>query len=154
MRADGAPSTVRAGGPVPLPREETWRILADLDRHHALTDGAMTILELDGPHGARTGGLVELRGPLGLRRRAQTAVRAAEHPQWLAGTAATPSGTRAVLEWHLRPAPHGTHVDVELQVVPATRRDRLLLALGAQRWLRRRLRAAVTGLAAMAGSGA
>ncbi len=152
MGADGIASTVRAGGRVPLPREQTWRLLADLDRHHALIDSGMTILALDGPRGARTGGLVELRGPLGLRRRAQTKVEAAKHPRWLAGTAATPSGTRASLEWYLRASPHGTRVDVELQITPATRRDRLLLALGARPWLRRRLRAAVDRLGAIASS--
>src|SRR4051812_31645443 len=101
MGPSDAISTVRAGGRVPLPREQTWQILADLDRHHALVDGGMAILALDGPQGARTGGLVELRGPLGLRRRAHTTVQAANHPRWLAGAAATASGTRASLEWHL-----------------------------------------------------
>jgi hypothetical protein len=136
---------VAAEATLPVPEHEVFELLADLDRHRLLTDRGMRILRLDGPPGRRSGGLVELRGPFGVRRHARTRVRGAEFPTRLWGTAETPDGSRALLDWHLRPQPVGTRVRIELQIDPSER-DRLLLACGGRVWLARRLRAGLRRL--------
>jgi len=55
--------------------------------------------------------------------------------------------TRARVSWHLEPAGEGTRVTLRVAVDEAARADRLLLALGGRRWLRRRLRLVLRALA-------
>ncbi|HEX8742192.1 MAG TPA: SRPBCC family protein [Thermoleophilaceae bacterium] len=141
---------VRATGQVGAPADRVFGFLADLDRHRALTDGGIQILDLDGPAGARTGGTVELRGPAGLTRRARTHVEGADdHGRRLWGRAVTEHGTEAELEWSLAPRRHGTAVTVQMRVRPRHWPDRLLLRLGGRRWLVRRLAAAIGRLGAL-----
>lgn len=137
---------------VPMPPQEVFNLLADLDCHHLLTDDGMQIVRLHGPVGARTGGLVELRGPIGLRRRVATVVGGSAPPSKLWGTAHTRSGSHAVIRWHLRPDGPGTHVRVELDITAAAR-DRALLACGGRLWLRRRACMGLRWLAAAYASG-
>ena len=146
MRGSAPAGVIRASHLVPLRREAVFGVLCDLDRHRALTDHGMEILSLDGPPGRRTGGLVELRGPAGLRRRAHTRVRGAERGLRLWGSASTPRGTEAELEWTLRPRGAATEVEVRLTLVRGHWTDRLLLRFGGSAWLRRRLRAALARL--------
>src|SRR4029079_17256442 len=117
-----------------------------LDRHRLLTDNGMRIVHLDGPPGRRSGGLVELRGPLGLRRTARTRVGGAEFPTQLWGAAETPCGSRADLRWRLKPGEDGTRVRIEVEIDPG-RRDSWLPTVGGRRWLRRRLDIALRRLA-------
>ena len=140
---------VHAEAVVAAPSDRVFRFLADLDRHRALTDGGIEILDLEGPAGARTGGTVELRGPAGLVRRARTQVAGADAGR-LWGTAVTEHGTEAQLEWSIAPGRDGTAVAVRMRVSPNHWSDRLLLRLGGRRWLARRLEAAVGRLAATA----
>lgn len=129
---------------------EVFGLLGDLDRHRELTDRGIRILELQGPPGRRTGGLVELNGPVGLTRLARTEVRGAEPHSRLWGIAQTPDGAQASLEW--RVSPHGelTRVEVRLDVRARKLRDRVLLHLGGRAWLRARLRAALDRLVQVA----
>lgn len=137
---------VAAEASVPASEHEVFGLLADLDRHRLLTDGGMRILRLDGPPGRRSGGVVELRGPLGLRRHARTRVAGADFPTRLWGTAETTRGSRAALRWQLRPETGGTRVRVEVEIAPSGR-DKLLLACGGRIWLWRRLRASLRRVA-------
>jgi hypothetical protein len=130
---------------VRAPAEGVRRVLLDLDAHRHLTDGGLEIVQLYGPRGRRTGGVVELRGPAGIRRRAVTRVQGAEANR-LWGNAETSNGTEAKLEWLLRPTGAATSVEVRMHLRPRHWRDHVLLHLGARRWLRRRLVAALTRL--------
>jgi hypothetical protein len=129
---------------------DVFGLLSDLDRHRELTDRGIRILDLDGPPGRRSGGFVSLKGPAGLTRLARTQVRGAEPHCRLWGTAETPDGARASLEWRVSPQRDVTHVEVQLDVRPRRWRDRLLLHLGGRLWLRARLRAALHRLARIA----
>jgi len=123
---------------------EIFPLLCDLDRHHDLTDGGMRILRLEGQRGRRTGGLVELRGPLGIRRLVRTRVSGAEPGRRLWGTAETEHGARAHVEWRLRPHDaESTAVQVRIEVEASNWPERMLLALGGRAWLRARMRAAL-----------
>lgn len=139
------PTRIAATADVPAAADDVFGLVADLDRHVLLTDHRMQILHLDGPVGARSGGVIELRGPLGLRRRARTRVGEATFPSRLTGTARTESGSRAVLRWRLEPSAGGTRVRAELEI-EATPFDRLLMLCGGRRWLAQLLRDAVLRL--------
>ena len=100
---DRAPMSLAARATIDAAPAEVFELLGDLDRHRDLADHGMRILELDGAPGRRTGGLVELRGPVGLKRLARTSVGGAEPPFRLWGTAQTPEGASALIEWRVRP---------------------------------------------------
>jgi len=137
---------ISARGHVRERPQAVYARLADLDEHRHLVDAGMRILALDGPAGRRSGGLVELRGPAGLRRVARTRVKGAEPGRRLWGTATTTDGTEAELEWRLHPHEAGTEVEIELRLRSQSPRDRLLLRMGGERWLRQRLAAAIARL--------
>jgi hypothetical protein len=143
---DSPDLSIAAGTTVLAAAADVFALLVDLDRHGELTDQGMRILSLQGPPGRRTGGLVELRGPGGLRRLARTRVQGAEPYSRLWGTAETADGARACLEWRVRPQGDRTHVEVRLDLRARRWRDRILLHLGGRAWLRARLRAALDRL--------
>jgi hypothetical protein len=140
---DNKALSIAAGTTIAAAPAEIFDLLANLDCHRDLTDQGMRILELQGPPGRRTGGLVELQGPVGLTRLARTRVGGAEPHSRLWGTAETTDGARASLEWRVRP--HGDFTLVEVRVDMRARKwsDRILLLLGGRAWLRARLRAAL-----------
>jgi Polyketide cyclase / dehydrase and lipid transport len=140
-------ASIAARATIAAPPAAIFRLLGDLDRHGDLTDHGMQILVLHGPPGGRTGGLVQLRGPMGVTRLARTRLRGAQAHSRLWGTAETTEGARAVLEWRVEPRGEDTHVEVRLDVQARTFRDRALLALGGRAWLGARLRAALERLA-------
>lgn len=144
---DNRPVSVEARATIAAPAGDIFGLLADLDRHRDLTDRGMRILALHGPAAHRTGGLVELRGPMGVRRVARTRVQGAEPHSRLWGTAVTRDGAQATLQWRVQPDGERTHVEVRLDVQAAGWRDRLLLHLGGRAWLWSRLRAALDRLA-------
>jgi hypothetical protein len=88
---------------VAAPPAEVFAFLADLENHWRLTDRFVEVVELDGPSGARHGGRVRVRGPLGLRRTAVTRVMEADEPRSMRGTAEL-RGTRAEVRWTLAPS--------------------------------------------------
>jgi hypothetical protein len=128
---------------VASPPAAVFAFLADLRNHWRIASGLVTIAELDGGSDA-DGSRIELHGPLGLTRVAATRIARATEPAEgvggvIEGTAETPGGTLVRIAWNLSPAPRGTQVTLELVVERASPADRLLLALGARRWLERRL---------------
>lgn len=142
--------TITVTRQLPAPADQLFVRLCDLDAHRNLAAPHIDVVRLRGPRGARTGGEVELRGPLGIRIRATTAVRAARFPRELTGTAATGRGTTATMRWELEPAGSRTVATARLVVQPRGTLHRLLLLAGGRPWLRRRLATAIERLAAAA----
>jgi Polyketide cyclase / dehydrase and lipid transport len=134
---------IAAGGVVPAPREAVFAFLAELDNHWLVADRWIDVVRLDGDG---DGGRVRIHGPLGLRRTTQTRVLRAEPPAILEGSA-TLGRTVARVRWELSQHHHATLVRLEAEVEQAGPLDRLLLAAGGRRWLRRRFGATVVTLA-------
>jgi hypothetical protein len=70
-----------------------FAFLEDLENHRLLTGRAVAIEGLEGPPGARTVGRVQLRGPLGIRRRARIRMLDSRAPRWVIGSAEIGRGT-------------------------------------------------------------
>lgn len=138
------PAPIVASTWVGRPPEEIYALLADLREHWRLAGRWVQALEL-----GDDGGVVRLRGPLGVTRTARTRVVLAEAPGLLAGEAVL-GATRANVSWLLRTEGEGTRVTLRADVVEATSGDRLLLALGGRKWLRARFRVTLARLAAHA----
>jgi hypothetical protein len=135
MRAIAACAQVEA------PVEDVYALLADLREHWRLAGRWVEPLEL-GPDG----GIVRLRGPLGLTRTARTRVVHTEAPTRLAGEAEV-GHTRASVSWRLWADGDSTWVTLQAEVLTAGAVDRALLALGGGRWLGARFRTTLARLA-------
>jgi hypothetical protein len=125
---------------VPRPREELYALLADLRSHWDLAGRWVEPLELHDD-----GGVVRVRGPLGLHRTIETTLTEARPPERVAGEARI-GRTRAEIQWLLEPAGAGTIVTLRANVVQAGPLDRALLALGGRRWMRGRFDATLKRL--------
>ena len=125
---------------VAAPPDTLFAYLADLEQHWQLADRFIEVVRIERPAdgGPARGGVVRMRGPLGIRRTARTNVVGAEPPARLSGVAHVGSGTIARVSWTLHPAGAGTGVRLEATVEHASLLDRALLALGGRRWLERR----------------
>jgi hypothetical protein len=121
-----------------------FAFLHDLDNHWLLANRFIEVVHLDG---AGDGGTVRLRGPLGLGRTVTTRVVTAEPASSIVGTADLSGGTQATVRWTLTPAEGGTLVELAAFVEREGTLDRLLLAAGARRWLRRRFSSILARLA-------
>ena len=140
-------SDVEAMALVPAPAEEVFDFLADLENHWLVADRFVEVVELHREDDGRaTGGVVRVRGPLGLRRAVTTRVAAAKPPRLLIGTAELTSGTRARVSWALAGRLESTRVRLSASVERAAVSDRLLLLLGGRWWLRRRFAATLESL--------
>jgi uncharacterized protein YndB with AHSA1/START domain len=125
---------------VQAPPAEVFAFLADLETHWQLADRFIEVVSLERPSGGGPahGGVVRMRGPLGLGRAARTRVVEAHPPGRLAGTAAIGRTTLARVGWTLTPRGNGTRVRLEASLESASLFDRALLAAGGRRWLARR----------------
>jgi hypothetical protein len=133
-------SSIAARRHVPRPREELYAQLADLRGHWQLAGRWVQPLELhDG------GGVVRVRGPLGLRRTITTELSELRPPECVAGEARL-GRTRASISWLLDADGDGTLVTLRAQVLDASPLDRLLLAAGGRRWMRGRFEATLERL--------
>ncbi|HKP17049.1 MAG TPA: SRPBCC family protein [Gaiellaceae bacterium] len=112
---------------VPYPPERVFEFLADLDNHWRLDDAFVV-----------GNGGVRIRGPLGLARDARTELVSARAPASLRGRADVGNGTVGLVTWDVAAAGAGSEVTLAAVVERAALRDRLLLAAGGRRWLRRR----------------
>jgi uncharacterized protein YndB with AHSA1/START domain len=142
------PLTLAAERTVHAPREEIFDFLSDLDRHWLLGGRFVRVVELAGPAGARDGGVVRLRGPLGLSRKVRTRVLESARPSRMTGRAEIGTSTAATVSWTLTPIEaEQTHVELRAGVEQAGWLDRALLALGGRRWLRRMFASTLAALA-------
>jgi polyketide cyclase/dehydrase/lipid transport protein len=134
--------------------------LADLENHCVLAGPRLRIVSLHGPRGARDGGVMRIRGPLWLRRTATTRVVATTAAREIVGRAQIGRNTTARVRWLLQRHEGATAVCLSATVERAAIIDRLLLELGARRWLRRaftralgRLGDQFAGASALGGAG-
>ncbi len=117
---------------------EVFAFLANLENHWQIADRFVEVVHLAGPPGARHGGRVRIRGPLGIRRTATTCVEFARPLQEIGGSARMSGGTLAYVRWLLRPAGAHTLVTLGATIQRATPFDRLLMRLGGLAWMQRR----------------
>jgi hypothetical protein len=146
---DAEPSAdVEATALVRAPCEEVFGFLDDLENHWIVADRFVEVVDLHRGNGPRAdGGVVRLRGPLGIRRTVTTRVVAIKPPRLLIGTAEL-GRTRARVSWALAGHLDDTRVRLAARVESASRADRALLALGGRWWLQRRFASTLRGLAA------
>lgn len=125
---------------VDAPQEAAFAYLADLEQHWQLADRFIEVVSLErlAPGGPAVGGVVRMRGPLGLRRSVRTLVVDSEAPTRLSGTAEVGRRTRARVTWTLRPSARGTVVRLDAVVERTGPVDAMLLAAGGRAWMRRR----------------
>ncbi len=136
MRAIAAQAQVRA------PVQAVWALLDDLREHWLLADRWTEVHDIDAD-----GGIIRLRGPAGLRRTVRVRVTRRAPARELEGLAQLGSLTSARVLWELDDAGRGrTRVRLTAEVLAAGSGDRLLLALGARRWLRWRFGVTLTRL--------
>jgi hypothetical protein len=114
---------------VPRPRDELYALLADLRGHWQLAGRWVHPIEL-----RHDGGVVQVRGPGGLRRTVITELTRVESPGLVAGEARS-GATRAAICWELEPSGSRTLVTLRADIDRAGPLDRALLALGGRRWL-------------------
>jgi hypothetical protein len=112
--------------------EAVFRFLSSLENHWALAGRSMEVLALEDSTGR-----VRIRGPLGLRRTANTKVVHAEPDRLMKGIAELSRGTRAHICWELSEDSGGTAVRLAAETERTALGDRLLLALGGRVWLER-----------------
>ena len=117
---------------VERPREELYAQLADLRGHWQLAGRWVQPLVLD-----HDGGVVRVRGPLGVHRTITTRLTELRAPECVAGEA-TSRGTRAAIRWLLEADGTATVVTLSADVLAAGPVDRLLLNAGGARWMRGR----------------
>ena len=138
---------VEAAALVPASVEEVFAFLADLGNHWMVADRFVSVVDLHGPEqGPADGGVVRLRGPLGVRRTVTTRVVASKPSRLLIGTAEIEGGTRARVSWSLAEHRGATRVRLAAAIERASALDRLLLRVGGRAWLQRRFDATVDGL--------
>ena len=118
---------------VGAPPERVFEFLSDLRNHWRLERGAFLELEQVGD----AGGVIRLRGPLGLSRTVRTRVLAAENPSRVSGRADLSWGTVGLVAWEITPEGGGSRVRLTAEVAYASLPDRLLLRLGGSAWFRR-----------------
>jgi uncharacterized protein YndB with AHSA1/START domain len=149
-RIDAEPSAdVEATALVPASPAEVFDFLDDLGNHWIVADRFVEVVDLHRAAGGRPeGGLVRLRGPLGLRRTVTTRVVAVKAPRLLIGTAEIGERTRARVSWSLTGGRSATRVRLAAAIERASAADRALLALGGRWWLRRRFASTLAGLVA------
>lgn len=127
---------------IPHDPERVFAFLADLRNHWRLE--GRTFVELD--EVGERGGAIRLRGPLGLSRRVQTTVTAAEPHSLVAGRAELAGGTVGLVAWVIEPDEAGSRVRLSAELASASLLDRLSLALGGRAWLRRLFERALANL--------
>jgi len=133
---------------VPAPPSRVFALLGDLENHWLLTGRSIQVLTLSGPPGARSGGTVRIRGPLGLGRIARTTVVSANASGWMAGRAEIGRRTTAAVSWAIRGEDGQSQVRLAARIEQAGILDRLILFLGGARWMQRVFRETLRALAA------
>jgi carbon monoxide dehydrogenase subunit G len=117
--------------------EEVLRFLDDLENHAGLAPGSVEVLSLDRGKDATAHAVVRLRGPLGIRRTARTELLPMQRGSAsIEGRAMIGNRTTASIVWTIQACGQGrSDVTLCARVEQAAPLDRLLLRLGAGRWL-------------------
>jgi hypothetical protein len=128
---------IAASQVISAPPVVVFAFLAEPANHRLLAGRRVQLLELlDGSDG-RIRGLVVIRGPLGLRRRARTRVISSSRPAFLAGAAQLGTHTIVQVRWDLQPFDSNrTRVLLSAGVTSVGSLDRLLLLAGGTAWIR------------------
>ncbi len=122
--------------PVPAPISRVFAFLADPENHRRLAGRRLDLLDLQDGEQLR-GGSMLIRGPLRIRRRADTSVASMREPHLITGVARLGPRTRAIVRWELdQHSPGCTRVVLTADPCALSRADRLLLRLGGARWIR------------------
>jgi carbon monoxide dehydrogenase subunit G len=128
---------------IPAEPEQVFEFLSDLENHWQLADGAISVVHVEPGDGGR----VRMRGPLGVRRTAETSLDHIDPPRALAGSARVGSRTHAHVKWELEPHGAGTSVTLSAHVEDASLLDRLLLTAYGRSWLESRFHRILSTLA-------
>ena len=141
-------SEIEAAGYIPAPPPRVFAFLADLENHWHLADPFIEIVSLErpSPDAGAHGGRIRMHGPFGLALTAVTRVLEATPAESMSGSAHVGRSTRARVRWGLTPHHGGTWVDLSAELEQADVVDRLVLALGARTWFRRRFAAVIRRL--------
>lgn len=132
---------IQASRVVAASPEAVFAFLSDFENHWKLTGRWVEAVAIEDSKGS-----VRIHGPLGLRRTARTTVVDAEPSHVMHGTAELSGGTVALVAWELGEDARGTAVRLSAEVQRAALPDRMLLALGGQRWMKRRFDAILARL--------
>jgi len=120
------------------PPGAVFSFLADGRNHHKLTGRHISLLELCENRGSGLRGVMIIRGPLGIRRRAHTRIESSREPALIAGSARIGSRTTANVRWDLTEDVRGsTRVALRATLSSCSAFDRLLLSAGGAAWMRR-----------------
>lgn len=129
---------IRAERVIAAPTRSIHRFLADAASHRRLVGHRLRQVELEEPAAGLIRGVMVMRGPLGISRRAAIRTEAVVDQRLITGTARVGRATLATVTWVLEPASATeTLVGLQARVLTASRLDSLLLRLGGAAWLRR-----------------
>jgi Polyketide cyclase / dehydrase and lipid transport len=129
-------TVISASATVAAPRPLVFAYLADWRNHWELTGERIELVEIAPGPASGMHGTVAIRGPLGLRRRAQTELVTVQEPRFLGGTARIGSQTRARVGWSLDALGLGaTRVVLSAAVTSAGGLDTVLLLAGGKIWI-------------------
>ena len=143
-----APRTLCASTELDVSAGSVFAFLADLRNHWKLADRWIEVESLHiEAEGQATGGVVRIRGPLGLHRTARIRIVPASAPGSIEGWASVGRRTHAHVRWEIEAAARGSQVALSVEILRAGLPDRVLLALGGGHWMRGRLRSTLRALA-------
>jgi hypothetical protein len=128
------------------PADQILRFLADLENHARLAPGSVELLSLERGPDLCTRALVELRGPLGIKRTATTELVPTRAPDSIAGRASVGKGTLVSVVWRIARRPTVSTVTLWATLDATRPLDAMLLRLGGRRWLAKRFAVALDHL--------
>lgn len=132
-----AVTSIAAERTVRVSRGELFSFLCELDNHWRLSDRFEVLQVFGDDDVGGAGALVQVRGPLGLRRTARTAVRRVTPPGSLDGVAHAGESV-AHVHWQIESrGPDLSHVSVSVQLRRMGLAEKVLFAAGARLWMRR-----------------
>jgi hypothetical protein len=143
-----APSPIATSRLVAVPPEAVFSYLDDLANHASLAPRSARVLVLERRPAGLDRAVVNLKGPLGMRRTASTELVRAEPPGLIAGRAELGRRTSVAVTWTIEGAADGSMVSLSAAIESAGPLDGLVLHLGGRRWIARRFALALDQLAA------
>ncbi len=142
-------SPIAVTAPVPAPISDVFAFLTDPENHRRLAGRRLDVLDVHDGEELR-GGSMLIRGPLLIRRRADTRVASISEPHLITGVARLGPHTRAIVRWDLdQHSPGCTRVMLTADPCSLSRADQALLRLGGARWIRTLLADTIARLAAL-----